>query len=190
MEDLPIRMSAAEEQAYQEFSDNFGPRLRAFFISKGLRSSDAEDLAVSSVSDIAMRVEKYQSREDGGFEAWVFTVANNLLVDWWRGHPETESLPDNLEAADSLAEEVVPNKAIVLAVRHGMEQLSETDQQIIRLRYLDRQDSFAEIGKLLGIEPGTARVRLHRALEHLEAVLKEDTRITNFLTARGVLIKI
>jgi RNA polymerase sigma-70 factor (ECF subfamily) len=177
-------MSAAEDQAFQEFAQIFGPRLRAFLISRGLTVSDAEDLAISCVTDISLRIEKYRPQAEGGFEAWVFTLARHFLADWWRHHKVTEPLPDNLEAPVSFEEKAEPNESIVSAVRQAVAQLSETDQLIVRLRYLEEERSFAEIGELLGIQEGTARVRLSRALKHLEPVLKKDHRISDFLKRR------
>lgn len=179
-------MCAAEVQAFQEFASIFGPRLRAFFVTRGLRVFEAEDLAVSCVTDISLRVEKYRHQENGGFEAWVFTVARNLLSDWRQSQVTAEPLPDDLEAPDPSDEETESDTSIVLAVRQTLGQLSETDQLIIRLRYLEEDRSFAEIGNLLGVKAVTARVRLHRALQHLESALKQDHRITEFLKRRGV----
>lgn len=185
-EDLATRMCAADEQAFQEFASMFGPRLRAFFVTRGLRVMDAEELAVSCVTDISLRVEKYRHQEKGGFEAWVFTLARNFLSDWRQSHVTVEPLPDDLEAPRPSDEETESDTGIVLAVRQALGHLSETDQLIIRLRYLEEERSFAEIGDLLGVKTVTARVRLHRALEHLEAALKQNQRISEFLKRRGI----
>lgn len=181
-----MRMRAAEEQAFQEFANTFGPRLRAYFVARGLRVSDAEDLAVSCVTDISLRADKYRPQENGGFEAWVFTLAKNFLSDWVGSRAPTEPLPDILEAPSPSDEESESDSGIVLAVRQVLGQLSETDQLIIRLRYLEEERSFAEIEAILGVKAATARVRLHRALKHLESALRQDSRVSDFLKRRGV----
>lgn len=183
IEELAARMNAADEQAFQEFSDTYGPRLRAFFASRGLRIADAEDLAVSCVSDISLRVNKYQPQQEG-FEAWVFTLARNFLSDWRRKHPEMEPLPESLAAPADPEEPDEGNQPVIIAVRRAVAGLSVTDQMIVRLRYFGEERSFTEIGALLGIQPGAARVRHFRALKNLEGALKQDDRIQHFLNRK------
>jgi RNA polymerase sigma factor (sigma-70 family) len=108
------------------------------------------------------------------------------MEDWRRTVVMADPLSDTLEAPAPLDEETQSDAAIVLAVRQALEQLSGTDQIIIRLRYLEEDRSSAEVGELLGITMGAARVRLHRALKHLEKTLKQDRRIADFLRRRGI----
>jgi RNA polymerase sigma-70 factor (ECF subfamily) len=181
MEKLARRMVASEDQAYREFGAIFGPRFRAFFLKHGLTGSDAEDLAISCITDIALKVKKYKSTKDGSFEAWVFTIARNTLVDWWRKHQATVPLTDDLSTENLLGGELKPNINVVLAVRDATAQLSKTDQAVIQLRELGVEHSYDEIGEHLGIRPETARVRHFRALKRLASILKRDPRIRNFL---------
>jgi len=181
VEDLASRMGASDEQAFQEFAEQFGPQIRAFFMSKGLRAADAEDLAVSSVTDICLRVEKYEYQEDGGFEGWVFTLARHFLADWRRSYPVVEALPDDLEDPGPVPEKTKKRRTAIVAVRQAVKQLSETDQLVLRLRYLEEERSFNEIGDILGIKPGAARTRHSRALAHLKTVVNSDHRITDVL---------
>jgi RNA polymerase sigma factor (sigma-70 family) len=189
VESLAARMAVADEEAFEEFVKIFGPRLRAFFMSKGMRAAEAEDLAVSSITDICLRIEKYERREGKSFEGWVFTLANNFFADYWRSHRKTETLPESLQAPAEAEESPTSRKSVVAAVRHGIEQLSETDQLIVRLRYLEGDRSYDEIGRLLGIEQGAARTRMSRALAHLEKVLCMDQRILDFLKEKGIEVK-
>jgi DNA-directed RNA polymerase specialized sigma24 family protein len=49
-------------------------------------------------------------------------------------------------------------------------QLSETDRQYLRTRFLDGV-RYAEMGKSAGVTPATARARCERALQRLVAVV-------------------
>ena len=178
-EALAARMAATEQSAFKEFSDEFGPRLRAFFISKGLRAGEAEDLAVSSVSDISRKVEKYERRENGSFEAWVFTIARRLLSDWRKKHPEYRPLPEGAPSDEPVTEKSPRHQAALRAVNEAYEGLSETDQMILQLRHLEEERTFAEIGEVLGITDVAARVRHNRAIAHLKAKLTDDSRVAH-----------
>jgi RNA polymerase sigma factor (sigma-70 family) len=186
MEDLAQRMSTLDETAFSEFSDIFGPRFRRHFVKRGLNITDAEDLSVSCITDIALKANQYPPA-NGNFEGWVFTLARHYLVDWWRSRQQLSAhLSDDLPLETPEAETVEPNREVVSAVREAMENLSEGDQQIIRVRDLEGASTFAEIGKELKITAGAARVRHLRALARLEALLDRDSRIEKYLERRHV----
>jgi RNA polymerase sigma factor (sigma-70 family) len=175
-ERLPERMVALEDRAYQEFADHFGPRFRALFLHCGLVASDAEDLAVSCITDIALKVGRYR-RSEGNFEAWVFLLARRALVDWWRRHRPTQPLLEDLSAEESAA----PDPDLLQSVREALAKLSEDDQTIICLRDFGTEHSYAEIAQRLGIQTGAARTRHLRALQRLESLLGQDARVRSFL---------
>jgi RNA polymerase sigma factor (sigma-70 family) len=186
MEDLVQRMSTLDERAFSEFSDIFGPRFRRYFVKRGLNITDAEDLSVSCITDIALKANQYPPA-NGNFEAWVFTLAGHYLVDWWRSRQQLSAhLSDDLPLETPEAETVEPNIEVVSAVKEAIENLSKGDQQIIRVRDLEGASTFAEIGKELKITAGAARVRHLRALERLEALLDRDIRIEKYLERRHV----
>ncbi len=185
MEELAKRMVALDDRAYGEFANIFGPRFRALFLARGLTLSDAEDLAVSAVTDIALKVEKYRPMKAGSFAAWVFALARHTLADWFRRHrgkqqaevPLFKDVPTKGRAAYDLE----PNMDIVLAVQDGLAQLSETDRDIIQLHDLGGEHTYAEISERLHMQAGTVKVRHFRALRQLEAVLENDSRIKKLL---------
>jgi RNA polymerase sigma factor (sigma-70 family) len=181
MEDLARRMHASEENAFLEFSREFGPRIKAFFVSRGLSVSDAEDLSVTCVTDISINIHKYTSVREGGFIAWIFTVAYNRLIDWRRRQKRiTEPLSETLEAPSEI-NTLEHNLDIVLAVREALTNLPERDQMVILLRDLDGEYSYAAIGEQLGMTTEASRVCHHRALKKLREILEKDHRITGWL---------
>lgn len=180
-EELARRMVALDDQAFREFADVFGPRFRSLFLRHGLPVWEAEDLAVSCVTDIALKVDRYKPTSGGSFVAWVFHLARHAMVDWWRGHKATVPLDDAL-VPNGLQDTVTePNLDIALAVRDAVAQLPETDQLAIQLRDLGPQHSYAEIGARLGMQPGTVRVRHTRTLRRLKLLLEKDPRLKGLL---------
>ncbi|MCA1634362.1 MAG: sigma-70 family RNA polymerase sigma factor [Acidobacteria bacterium] len=186
MEDLAVRMRELDEDAYHVFADHFGPRFRSMFCRRGLRLMDAEDLAASCVTDIALKVEQYKSVERGGFRAWVFTLARNSLRDWFRALKGTESLPEDLSTSIPDESEFEDDSEIISAVRDAIGRLPESDREVIQTKALGGEQTFAETGATLGVSGTAARQRYHRALKRLEALLGQDERIIRHLARRGV----
>jgi RNA polymerase sigma factor (sigma-70 family) len=169
-------MLSQEEEAYAEFADTFGPRLRAYFVSRGLVLADAEDLAVSCVTDIALKVDRYRQSVGGGFEAWVFTLARHALSDWRRTQLPTEPLDESLLVGGA-GEDKEEKSDIVFAVREALERLPDADRMLILLRDLEGEHSYQEIGERMNIRQETARVRHSRALAKLKSILEYDPRV-------------
>jgi len=115
--------------------------------------------------------------------AWLYGVARRLLLaahrdDRRRSQAEHESA----RFADPVAE-TTPEAGTdrVRAVREALESLREPDRELIRLTEWE-QLPIAEAAVVLGLRPGTARVRLHRARRALAAhpalqCLLEPTRV-------------
>lgn len=193
MEDLARRMCELDERAYQEFSDCFGYRFRSLFFRRGLQLSDAEDLAVSCVTDIALKVEQYHPVEGGSFEAWVFTLARRALIDWWRARraaePLSEDLPSDFPSDLPFDDEPVHDSELTSAVNDALARLSEADRVVIETKNFSGEQTFAEAGVTLGLSAGAARVRHHRALKRLQELLEQDQRIVRHLGRRSVIYR-
>jgi len=179
--DLARRMAGLEEDAFCEFADEFGPRLKAFFLRERLNVSDAEDLAAQCVGDIALKVGRFDPDKGGNFSGWAYALARNALVDWLRRRRPETFLEDLPEAQWAQLERAEPNMEVVSAVNEALGKLSENDRTIIELRDYGIEYSYAEIGQRLGIETGTARLRRFRALRRLEGILEQDARILKVL---------
>lgn len=180
-ETLTQRMTAGEEAAFVEFSNQFGPRLWVYFRRLGLSSADAEELAVTTISEVSLRIPQYTPRGGGQFSGWVFTIGYRLMIDWQRKnrrHPSSSPAAHEPLVGESMAEAeeesdggLSPRAVIVGEVHAALETLPDMDRQILQLRDLGPEHSFEEIAQQLGITTANARVRHHRVLRKLEVIL-------------------
>jgi len=182
--DLAEGLAKLDPGAIQRFADVFGRRFCVYFLKRGLRPSEAEDLAVNCVTDIALKVPHYyRPQQAGGFERWVFVLAYRALIGWIRARPPMPvGTPEEIAPADKIVklrtEEDSPQLlAVIEAVHEALQQLSPSEGAVVELRDLSVPHDYEEIGRLLGIPPGTARVYHHRALKQLRGILEGDPRI-------------
>jgi RNA polymerase sigma-70 factor (ECF subfamily) len=178
---LVERMLALDEHAFREFAEIFGNRLRFLFMRHFLPVLAAEDLAVSCIANIALKLPSYRPGQ-GNFAQWVWTIAENELADYYRRArrdlPPAEGMAANREKEPGDS----PEEATTAAVREALEQLDARDQEVIMLRAAG-ESTFDEIGKILGLSPGAVAARHHRALKRLETILEDDRRIN--MTTKG-----
>ncbi|MGC4082352.1 MAG: RNA polymerase sigma factor [Vicinamibacterales bacterium] len=127
----------------------------------------AEDL----VQEVFVRILKYRHTYDTGsrFETWLFRIARNARADHFRRRtPLAAPVDDALELA---ANEPGPmhrleREADARQLERAMQQMPEEPRDLLVLaRYHGLP--YDRIAEMLGIEVGTVKVRVHRALKQL-----------------------
>jgi RNA polymerase sigma-70 factor (ECF subfamily) len=131
----------------------------------------AEDL----VQDVFIRILKYRRtyRDEGRFQTWMFHIARNVRTDHVRRRRPDQLTADVPEpstegAGHALAVEAAQD---VERLRRALMRLPEDRRELVVLaRY--RGMSHDEIAAVLRVDSGTVRVRLHRALKELRALVE------------------
>ena len=133
---------------------------------------DAEELS----QDVFVKA--YRSladfRGDAKFSTWLYTIANTTCITFVRKKKlEVHSLDNErvFEVADSqdsgFRANQVEQKSRSRMVADAIALLSPDDAKIITLFYKGEQ-SLEEIGNIMGLDPNTVKVKLHRARGRLK----------------------
>ena len=117
------------------------------------------------------------SADDRPVRPWLYRVARNLMIDANRAartRPVTVPGPSAGEiGTDSGIEEILDRQLVSAALQH----LSPAHQTVL-VETFYRGGTMAAVARELGIPHGTARSRLHYALEALRRQLQEHDAIT------------
>lgn len=167
-----------EQQEHERFRALFdavyGPLL-AYAIRRTENRADAEEVVADALL-VAWRRRGEMPRGDA--LPWLYGVARRVLANQRRGQRRRQRVQRLLTvlrpgAADP-AERVDAGER-TRAVLSAMARLSETDREVLRLRFWEGL-SHAEIGASLGCAENAAAIRLHRARRRLaEELLKEES---------------
>jgi RNA polymerase sigma-70 factor, ECF subfamily len=115
------------------------------------------------------------SADDRPIRPWLYRVARNLLTDANRAaqaRPVTVPEPPAEIGTDSGLEEVLDRQLVSAALAH----LSPVHQSVL-VQTFYRGGTMAMVARELGIPDGTARSRLHYALDALRQQLQEHDAI-------------
>jgi len=115
------------------------------------------------------------SADDRPVRPWLFRVARNLLIDAnraARARPMSAPEPPAEIGTDSGLDEVLDRQLVSAALQH----LSPAHQNVL-VETFYRGGTMATVARELGIPHGTARSRLHYALDAMRKQLEEHDAI-------------
>src|ERR1700691_2712558 len=114
--------------------------------------------------------------DDRPIRPWLFRVARNLLIDAdgaARARPVlVQALPDEDAGTDSALDQVLDRELVCAALQH----LSPAHRAVL-IEAFYNGGSLAAVARELGIPHGTARSRMHYALQALRQQLHENDAI-------------
>ena len=167
-----MRVREDDQRAFTDLLDRYRSRIFGHFYRLFGNRQDAEDLTARVFLRTLRHLEDYEPR-GGGFGAWLFTIAHNLLSNWYRDRGRRRQQP--LDSAPELSTASDPPSDFeraeeAEAVRRAVAGLGPERQRLITLKYVEGLSN-REIGTELVISE-------HTAANHIRSILRK-TRCAN-----------
>jgi RNA polymerase sigma-70 factor (ECF subfamily) len=125
--------------AIGQLYDQYQPHIYRFVWSRVRHSQTAEDLTGEIFTRMVTHLPTYQITEMP-FRAWLYRIARNLIVDYFRGQNGRSTLP--LDEAMEVTEEMtspdslVEQKLTVEYVEQALDKIDPEQRDVIALRFL------------------------------------------------------
>jgi RNA polymerase sigma-70 factor (ECF subfamily) len=169
------QISTARE-TFAELYDEFMPKVFRFIHYKVNNEQITEDLTSEVFEKALVHFGKYSSKK-GAFSTWIFSIARNTLIDYYRTDRTKEQISLD-EAAEVASRELSPQEE---AEKKGEQEylqaclarLPEADQEIIRLKFAAEFNN-RQIARMLGLSESNVGVRLFRAVKKLREDFHES----------------
>jgi RNA polymerase sigma factor (sigma-70 family) len=156
-------------------------RYQNYVFTLVLRFTDNRQDAEEISQDIFVKA--YRSladfRGDAKFSTWLYTIVRTSCITFLRKRKLDLVSLDNEKAriqVESQASEykanVIEKKSRQAMVNEAIQMLSADDAQVLTLFYKSEQ-SLEEMGIILGMEPNTVKVKLHRARQRLKEKMEK-----------------
>jgi RNA polymerase sigma factor (sigma-70 family) len=156
-------------------------RYQNFVFTLVLRFTDSREDAEEIAQDVFVKA--YRSLADfrgaSKFSTWLYTVVRTSCLTFLRKKKlDTRSIDNErtflqLENRESgFRADTIEQKSRHAMVNEAIRMLSPDDAQVITLFYKGEQ-SLEEIGKIMGLDPNTVKVKLHRARHRLKDKLEK-----------------
>jgi RNA polymerase sigma-70 factor (ECF subfamily) len=167
------RAKQYDEAALGELYDHYAPRIYAYIYRRVGDAYLAEDLT----GDVFVRViQAIQSERfwHTSFQAWLYRIAHNLVVDHYRRQQPAEMELDE----GMVASEDDPAYAVAQRLSHqrlwaAISHLTPGQQQVLALRFGEGMTA-RKTAEVIGKSTGAIEALQHRALATLRRALKEE----------------
>lgn len=173
-------MSDIPHNQQKEFLTHYHQYFPAIFRYVSFRignRSDVEDV----VSDVFLKAvehyTRYQARPDISFSSWIFKIAKNTIIDYYRKHKRKNiNIEDIGELADSNLppDTILDQKMIFLKTREIIETLPKKQKEIVTLRLFGELQN-KEIAQVLSLSEKTV------ASTYMRAMRKVSSHINPFI---------
>jgi RNA polymerase sigma factor (sigma-70 family) len=170
-ENLMLAVQRGEISKLALLFDRYHRALFDFFARTTGSRTVAEDL----VQDVFFRMLKYRAtfRQDSRFKAWMFHIARNARIDYYKKcRPETlleENGPGLLRDSTSLPGQDLEREQQISLLECALFQLPAEKREVLVLsRYHEMK--YEQIAEVMGCETGAVKVRVYRALRELREI--------------------
>ena|SRR3989338_4179928 len=159
-----------------ELWDKITPKLYGYLIHTLRDTALADDILQATWLKALEALPRFEERghgKYGGLPAWLFSIAKNeMRMHWRKGGREIPYDPiiHDIPKDDRNNEDSHENNLLVEQV---MKFLPKEDQELFRLRFI-ADLPIGEMARVLGINPVSARVKMHRALSRARLILKQN----------------
>lgn len=163
--ELTARAAAGDRKAFDRLASEYAPRLERFAVLMGVE--EAADVSQETLQEAFASISGF--RTGSKLSTWLIGIALNLCRRWHRkrGAKSAPRLggpgdridgrnPDRSIFSDLVRREDAERIALAL------DTLPPSFREAFLLKHVEDLD-FKEIGRLMGVSEGTARVRAHRA---------------------------
>lgn len=156
------------EEAFCALFEVVCVRIHRYFILRGLDRETAEELTQNVLLKVYRQAGELHTSEN--FYGWLFTVARNEMVSFWRGKQarvETVGF-ESVPSGDSWT--VEPDVLPSLRLMEWLKALDPAERDLVVLRFVEGL-SYEELAEALKLPLGTIKWRIFNARKKLSRII-------------------
>lgn len=170
---LVLQCQDGDENALKSLIARWQPRLGRLAWRLTAEREAARDIVQDAWLAIVRGIKRLD--DPARFRAWAYRIVTNKCTDWTRRRIVQRNATKELQDAAASRRRDEPSDADaggdVGLLRAALTKLPEQQRAILSLHYLDGM-GVAEIARVFGVPPGTAKSRLYHARERLKQALE------------------
>ena len=158
---------AGHMEAFVTLYDEYVEKIYKFLYFRTFQKELAEDIT-SQVFLQAMSKIKSFDESKGTFQAWLYQIARNLLIDEYRKRKPVEDIENHFDIASNVNIENETNQTLSNeALQKLLLTLPEESQELVTMRLWDEL-SYSEIAQVTGKTEGSLKMQFSRIINKLQ----------------------
>jgi RNA polymerase sigma-70 factor, ECF subfamily len=170
------RARAGDQQALAAVYDWYLPRVYRYILSRLGDVAEAEDLTEDIFLRMLGAIADYK-RTSVPFSAWLFRIARNHLVSYYRknGNRKADALQETMADSRPDPASIVETQLMLGEVAQAVQRLPDAQRDVIALRFAVGL-SIAETAQVLGKRQGNVKALQHKAVTRLQKILLAEPK--------------
>lgn len=178
-DEILVFESLADKNVFGEIINRYEDKLLRYISRRArLSADDKKDILQNIFIKTYLNLNNFD--RDLKFSSWIYRIAHNEVIDWYRKSRIRPSLSlddENLKILETLAGETdietsAETAALAEAAKAALENLPEKYREVLILRFFEEKD-YAEISDILAAPAGTVATRISRAKKELKKSLSK-----------------
>ncbi len=173
IENIVRKVQNGNEKSFAQLFDYFFPKVSRH-IAFRVPGEEVEDIVSDVFLKVVKKIKSYTPRSGAGFSSWIFRIANNTVIDFYRKKKEFLGIEDEennffaeIPDEENLKPDEYTNQQFdYKKMYHLLKKLPSIQRNILELKYLEGFSNF-EIAKIIGKSEGNIRVIQLRALREM-----------------------
>src|SRR4030042_1774601 len=166
--DLIAKANKGETKAFGAIYELWAEPIYRFVYLK-IRDEDvADDITAEVFLKVWKGIKTFKIKAEVKFSTWLFAIARNAVIDYYRTTKQTIPLDNLPEIVDLEGEgDLYPEQK---QLQEALENLRPEYKQVLVLRYVEDQP-IAKVAQMMKKKEGNIRALTHRALSELKSRL-------------------
>lgn len=174
------RLQLGDTEAFGVLYDRYLDKIYRFVYYKTFSKETAEDITSDIFHKALVKIGSYDS-EKGTFSAWIYRIARNSVIDYYRTNKPEVSIDDVFDVAvDERTVESLDAIAGLKKVTDYLQTLNSKQREIIVLRIWEEL-SYKEIATIVGGSEDSVKMAFSRGIRELREKCGSVSAISLFL---------
>lgn len=168
---------AREPEAFGRLYDEYVDQIFRYIFYKVGNFTEAQDITGQAFLKAFEHIDSYELR-DVAFSSWLYRIAHNLVVDYFRKESKRESIPIE-EHPPTPSERGNPVETVIAGLDSeklysALQKLTQNQREVIILKFIESLTN-SKVAEIMGISVGAVKSTQKRGLLALNRILSNSS---------------